>query len=98
MIKEYIAAMEELWKRIDPQNNRSEMDRLHEFIKGLRPEFIIPVQSSMSDDVEEAMSKARVLETAFSIGIELFTYSMLPGYLQNMNGGMIPARTNMAMF
>jgi hypothetical protein len=36
MIEEYIAAMEELWKRIDPQNNRSEMDRLYKFIEGLR--------------------------------------------------------------
>jgi hypothetical protein len=30
--------------------------------------------------------------------MELFAYSMLPGYLQNMNGGMILAKTNMAMF
>jgi hypothetical protein len=52
----------------------------------------------MPDDVEEAMSKARALETAFSMGMELSAYSMLPGYLQNMNGRMIPARTNMAMF
>jgi hypothetical protein len=74
------------------------MDRLHEFIEGLRPEFIVPVQSSMPDDVKEAMSKARALETAFSMGMELSAYSMLPGYLQNMNGGMIPVRTNMAMF
>jgi hypothetical protein len=97
-IEEYIAAMEELWKRIDSQNNRSEMDRLHEFIEGLRPEFIVPVQSSIPDDIEEAMSKARVLETTFFMGMELTAYSMLPEYLQNMNGGMIPARTNMAMF
>jgi hypothetical protein len=74
------------------------MDRLYEFIEGLRPEFIVPVQSSMPDDIEEAMSKVRVLETAFSMGMELSAYSILPGYLQNMNGGMIPARTNMAMF
>jgi hypothetical protein len=60
-IEEYIAAIEELWKRIDFQNNRSEMDKLHEFIEGLRPEFIVPVQLSMPDDVEEAMSKARAL-------------------------------------
>jgi hypothetical protein len=52
----------------------------------------------MFDDVEEAMSKARALETAFSMRMELFVYFILPGYLQNMNGGMIPARTNMAMF
>jgi hypothetical protein len=52
----------------------------------------------MSNDVEGAISKAKMLKTAFSMGIKLFTYSMLPGYLQNMNGGMILARTNMAIF
>jgi hypothetical protein len=65
MIEEYIAAMEELWKRIDPQNNRSEMDRLYEFIEGLQLEFIVLVQLSMPDDVEEAISKTRVLEPLF---------------------------------
>jgi hypothetical protein len=98
MIEKYIAAIEELWKRIDPQNNRSEIDRLHEFIEELRPEFIVLVQLSMPDDVEEAMSKARALKTAFFMEMELSAYSMLPGYLQNINGGIIPARTNMAIF
>jgi hypothetical protein len=74
------------------------MDKIHEFIEGLRPEFIVPVQSSMPTTVEEAIEKARALETAFSMGMDLSAYSMLQGYLPNMNGGMIPAKTNLAMY
>jgi len=97
-VEEYVAAIEELWKRIDPIRNRAELDRIHEFIEGLRPEFIVPVQSSMPNTVEEAMEKAKAVETAFSIGMELSAYSMLPGYLDNRGGMTLPARTNMAMF
>jgi hypothetical protein len=52
----------------------------------------------MPGNVEEAMEKARALETTFSIGMELSTYLILPGYLQNMNGGIVPAKTNMDIF
>ncbi|EXX66489.1 hypothetical protein RirG_123290 [Rhizophagus irregularis DAOM 197198w] len=44
------------------------------------------------------MEKAQALETAFSMGMDLSVYLMMPGYLQNMNGRMIPARTNLAMY
>ncbi|PKC56609.1 hypothetical protein RhiirA1_500421 [Rhizophagus irregularis] len=74
-----------------------ELDKIHEFIKGLRPEFVVPVQSAMPQIVEEAMEKAQALETAFSMGMNLSVYSMMPGYLQNMNGGMISVRTNLAI-
>jgi hypothetical protein len=74
-----------------------ELDHLHEFIGGLRPEFIMPVQSSIPNNVEEAIKKARAVKTAFSIGMELSAYSMIPGYLNSM-GSMIPVHTNMAMF
>ncbi|PKB97704.1 hypothetical protein RhiirA5_384463 [Rhizophagus irregularis] len=74
-----------------------ELDKIHEFIKGLRPEFVVPVQSAMPQIVEEAMEKTQALETAFSMGMNLSVYSMMPGYLQNMNGGMIPVRTNLAI-
>ncbi|EXX60232.1 hypothetical protein RirG_181820 [Rhizophagus irregularis DAOM 197198w] len=97
-IEEYIAAITELWKRVDPTDRRMELDKIHEFIESLRPEFVVPVQSAMPQTVEKAMEKAQALETAFSMGIDLSVYSMMPGYLQNMNGGMIPARTNLAMY
>src|SRR6202034_258390 len=97
-VEEYATALEELWKRIDAGGNRPELDKIHEFIEGLRPEFVVPVQSAMPGTAEEAMEKARALETAFSMGMELSAYSMLPGYLQNMNGGMVPAKTNLAMY
>ena len=80
------------------RSNRPELDKIHEFIEGLRPEFVVPVQSAMPRTAEEAMEKARALETAFSMGMELSAYSMLSGYLQNMNGGMVPAKTNLAMY
>jgi Retrotransposon gag protein len=97
-VEEYIAAMEKLWKRIDSWRNRTNMDKIHEFVEGLRLEFIVPVQSSMPNNVNEAMKKAHALETAFSIRMDLSAYSIMPEYLPNMNGGMVPAKTNMAMY
>ena len=97
-IEEYVAAISELWKRIDPDYTRTELDRIHEFIEGLRAEFVVPVQSSMPETVNDAISKARAVETAFSIGMDLSAYSMLPGYLNNMGGMSLPAKTNLARY
>ncbi|CAB5196283.1 unnamed protein product [Rhizophagus irregularis] len=33
-IEEYIAAITELWKRVDPTDRRMELDKIHEFIEG----------------------------------------------------------------
>ena len=76
-IEEYAAAIYELWKRIDPMSRRTELDRIHEFIEGLRPEFIVPVQSTMPASVADAVKKARAVETVFSIGMDLSAYSIL---------------------
>ena len=62
-------------------SRRTELDRIHEFIEGLRPEFIIPVQSAMPASVADAVEKARAVETAFSIGMDLSAYSILPEYI-----------------
>ena len=97
-IDEYVAEITELWKRIDPNNNRTNADKIAEFIEGLRPEFIVPVQSSMPKDIDEAINKALALETAYSIGMELSAYSLLPDYLRNLHGGFVPARTNLATY
>jgi hypothetical protein len=97
-VEEYVAAIEELWKRIDPARNRTELDRIYEFIEGLRSEFIVPVQSSMPNSVDEAITKARAVETAFSIGMELSAYSMLPNYLESNRGFTVPAKTNLAVY
>ena len=56
-VEEYIAVITELWKRVDPTNRRMELDKIHEFIEGLRPEFVVPVQSAMPATVEEVMEK-----------------------------------------
>ncbi|CAG8447742.1 3290_t:CDS:2 [Funneliformis caledonium] len=86
-----------LWKRLDPQGTRQEVDKIAEFIEGLRPEFIVSVQSLLFRTVDEAINKALALETAYSIGIELSAYSMIPNYLQGMSGGFVPARTTLFM-
>src|SRR6266496_2989908 len=70
-IDEYTSAMEELWKRIDPKRRRTELDKISEYIEGLRSEFIVPVQSAMPQTVKEAVNKAKTTETAYSIGADL---------------------------
>ena len=65
-------------------SRRTELDRIHEFIEGLRSEFIVPVQSVMPASVANAVEKARAVETAFSMEADL------SAYLENMKG-MIPA-------
>ena len=90
--------MKELWKRIDSQRRQMELDCIHECIEELRAEFIVPVQSAMSNTVEEAITKAKAVKTAFLVGMDLSTYSMLPGYLNGMNGMMLPARANTALY
>ncbi|GES88976.1 hypothetical protein GLOIN_2v1772369 [Rhizophagus clarus] len=93
-VEDYIVVIEELWKRVDPQGKRIELNKIHEFIEGLRPEFIVPVQSAMPETAEEAMDRARALETALSLNMKLSVYSLISDYLQNINGGMVPAKTS----
>jgi len=57
-IEEYAAAIYELWKRIDPMSQKTEIDRIHEFIEGLRLEFIVPVQSAMPASIADTVKKA----------------------------------------
>src|SRR2546422_4736829 len=52
----------------------------------------------MPASVDEAVEKARAVETAFSIGMNLSAYSMLSVYLTSMNGAAIPAKTNVALY
>ena len=58
----------------------------------------MPVQWAMPGIIKEVITCAAALETAFSMEMDLSAYSLLPGYLQNMNGGMVPAKTNLAMY
>ena len=73
------------------------MDRVAEFIEGLRPEFMVPVQTAMLTTVDQAIKKARAVESAYSIGMELSAYSLMPNYMQLLQGGMVPAHTSIAM-
>ena len=52
----------------------------------------------MPSTVEKVITCATALETAFSISMDLLVYSLLPGYLQNMNRRMVLAKTNLAMY
>ena len=85
-------------RKIDPQERKTELDKIYEFIEESWPEFIVPVQSAMPETAEEAMDRARALETALSLNMELSAYSLISDYLQNMNKGIIPAKTNIVMF
>ncbi|GES85289.1 KRAB-A domain-containing protein [Rhizophagus clarus] len=97
-IDEYTSAMEELWKRIDPKRKRTELDRISEYVEGLRPEFIVPVQSAMPQTVKKTINKAKATETAFSMETDLSAYSLTPGYLPNLYGAAIPAQVAHAAF
>jgi hypothetical protein len=52
----------------------------------------------MPKNIDDAVNKALALETAYSIGMELSAYSLLPDYLRNLHGGFVPARTNLATY
>jgi hypothetical protein len=57
------------------------MDRVAEFIEGLRSEFIVPVQTAMPTIVDQAIEKTRAVESAYSIRMELSAYSLIPNYI-----------------
>src|SRR5688572_6972203 len=84
--------MEELWKHIDPGKQRTELDRISKYIEGLHPEFILPVQSTMPQNVADAINKVKATETAFSMGADLSAYSINPEYLPNLYGAAVPAQ------
>ena len=56
-VEKYVSELYELWHRIDPYNIRSEIDKIQEFIEGLRPEFIIHVQGMMPETVDQAVQR-----------------------------------------
>jgi hypothetical protein len=93
-IDSYYAKLVNLWIRIDPTNSRLEEDRIHEFIKGLRPEFQMPVQIATPITVDQAVAKAKAVETTLSRGGNLSDYSKKKDYLYVTKGGTIPSRYN----
>jgi hypothetical protein len=89
-IESYTSKIYELWHRIDPQNRRTEEDKIQEYIEGLRPEFTIHVQGMMPTTVEQAIEKARSIEIALSMNMGLSDYSLGSNYLKKTHGGAIP--------
>ena len=76
-VDEYVAALQELWQRVDPFTRYPEEDRLQQFLDGLRPEFIVPVASTLPTTTSDAIEKAKSIEAAFSGSAPLSAYSSL---------------------
>src|ERR1043166_8037799 len=93
-VEKYVSELYELWHRIDPYNIRSEIDKIQEFIEGLRPEFIIHVQGMMPETVDQAVQKAKSIEIALSMNTGLSEYSLNNNYLKRTEGGSVPLKYN----
>ena len=74
----YNSALDELQRRVDPNRNYPEVDKIRQFIDGLHQEFQIPVQSESPTTLNQAVNKARAIEVAYSKGSALSAYSFLP--------------------
>jgi hypothetical protein len=55
------------------------------------------VQTAMPTKVDQAIKKARVVESAYSIGMELSAYSLMSNYMQLLQEGIVSARISIAM-
>ena len=93
-MEKYVSELYELWHRIDPYNIRSEIDKIQEFIEGLRPEFIIHVQGMMPETVDQTVQKAKSIEIALSMNTGLSGYSLNNNYLKRTEEGSVPLKYN----
>src|SRR5260364_254427 len=64
--------------RVDPENHYPEVDKIRQFVDGLRQEFQIPVQAENPITISQAVNKAKFIEVAYSKGSSLSAYSLLP--------------------
>src|ERR1051325_4291147 len=74
-IESYFAKIIELWQCIDPEDNRTESDKIIDFMEGLKEEFILPVQTAMPKNVQTAVDTAKAVEIRYSRGMKLSEYS-----------------------
>ncbi|RIB01588.1 hypothetical protein C2G38_2230364 [Gigaspora rosea] len=58
----YNSALEELWHKVDPNNNYPKVDKIQQFVDGLRQEFQIPAQAENSINISQAVNKAKAIE------------------------------------
>jgi len=89
-----------LWHRVNPNNNYPEVDKIQQFVDGLRQEFQIPVQAKNLITISQAVNKAKAIEVAYSKGSSLSAYSLLPttyqpqffGGYTGLNQSIIPTQ------
>jgi hypothetical protein len=70
-IAQYTAKLRELWRRVDPLKRKVEADKIMDFVRGLQPEYIEAVQGSMPTTINQAVEKAKAMEIARNIKIEM---------------------------
>lgn len=76
-VDEYWDAITALYYRVDPNDNYPVEDKLQQFVGGLRNEIRGPVEISIPADIEEALNRARAVESTLSRHAPLSAYSML---------------------
>jgi hypothetical protein len=74
-VDEYWDALFSLYERVDPRHIYPAEDRLQQFLNGLRNEIREPVEMSIPNDLEEALYRARAVESTFSRNAPLSAYS-----------------------
>jgi len=75
-VDEYWNAIVELYQRVDPDRHYPMEDRMQQFVNGLRDELREPVEISIPHNIEEALNRARAVESTFSKNAPLSAYSM----------------------
>ena len=74
-VDEYWDAVMGLYQRVDPNRNYPAEDRMQQFISGLRDEIREPVEISIPTTMDEALNRARAVESTFSRNAPLNAYS-----------------------
>jgi hypothetical protein len=70
-VAQYTAKLRELWRRVDPLRRKAEADKIMDFVRGLQPEYIDAVQGSMPTTINQAVEKAKAMEIARNIRMEM---------------------------
>src|SRR3954453_15970737 len=70
-VAQYTAKLRELWRRVDPLKRKAEADKIMDFVRGLQPEYIDAVQGSMPTTINQAVEKAKAMEIARNIRMEM---------------------------
>lgn len=75
-VDEYVEALLNLYKKVDPTHAYPAEDHLQQFINGLRDEIREPVEIAMPTDLDSAIERAIIVESTFSRNAPLSAYSL----------------------